>query len=249
MPISIVQQAKNSTAYQVGPLDVTLPAKTSANSYLVVVVEAQKSGYPFGFGSIITPSPIVTDDKSNLYGVPVDKFVQLSQDAIGTYNPDAAGYFPSAYIYVAPAAANTQKVSIAAFYPDEYTSPLQAGLQSPPVVNGRAVFDGGIHAQVFEVAGLNTGVDVHQYTYGTTTNLGASLITTSAAAIIFEVAVLIDSSAISAGTNATLQHSGILHGGSSHFIVQSRIVGSALASSGFSNPIQYKGGVVAVSLK
>ena len=254
MAASIRQQAKNSTPYQVNPLAVTLPAVTAASSYLVVVVEAQKSGYPYASGSIAaqTTAPVLTDNKGNLYTL-VDSFVSLSQDT--GIQPDAAGYFPSAYIYVSSAAATagTQTVSVAAFYTDEYNSP-----PASPTVNGRAVFDGGLHAQVFEVAGLATGVDVHGHTTvvgGVVTSppssnpLGANLIDTTAAGIVFEVGVLIDSSTLIAASSAIQQHSSILWGGSTHFVVQSTITGGATESAGFTNALLYTGGVVAVGLK
>ena len=253
MSISIVQTAKNQSAYQVQPLSVTLKAATTALSYLAVVVEAQKSGYPFASGSIVsnTPSPTVTDDKGTVYTL-VDKIVSIAQDPGQVTSPpttpgqpDAAGYFQSAYIYVSSTAvtAGAQNVYVSAFYPDEVLS---------PPVNGRPVFDGGLHAQVFEVAGLSTGVDQHSngVVYAPTNpNLGPNLITTTGAALIIEVGVLLDSAALVSNTNSVQQHASILYGGSSHFVVQTRLVGSATASTGFGNALLYSGGVVAVSLK
>src|ERR1035441_7183013 len=158
MAVSIVQKAMNKSSYQVQPLVATLPSKSTSGSFIVVVVEAQKSGYPFATGSINsnTTAPIVTDDKGNTYTL-VDKIVGLSQDALSSPPvtvPDASGYYPSLYIYVsgttatgAAATTGTQNIALAAFYPDEVTSPIQPGgnLGSPPVVNGRPVFDGGLH--------------------------------------------------------------------------------------------------------
>ncbi len=250
MPISIVQSAKNSTAYQVNPLVVTLPHKTTAGSYLAVIIEAQKSPYPYNTGVLAanTPPPTIKDDKSNTYTL-VDKIVNVVQDATSGSPPvpdsqtDASGYFPSLYIYVSSAAAtvNTQNISISAFHPDV--------IVSPPVVNGRPVFNGGLQAQVFEIAGLSTGVDVHGNTQGTGIHLGSSLITTSATALILEVGVLLDSGALTIGTGATSQYQAIIYGGSSHYVVQTTAVTGATASSGFKNPLLYKGAVVAVSLK
>jgi hypothetical protein len=254
MAISVVQKAKNFSAYQVKPLTVTLPAGTTAGSYLAVVVEASKSGAPFNLGSFGAhiPNPIVTDDKSNVYTT-VDSIVGVSQEANGINNPDASGFFPSAYIYVVAAATGTQNISIGAFYPDEYISPIQPGgnLASPPNVNGRPVFDGGLHAQVFEVAGLATGVDVHGHgtTYGSTP-LGAGLFTTSAVAgIIIEAGILIDSATISPDTNvnSVLQYSQRLN--ASTFMVQTRITGGAVTNAGFGNALKYGGAVVGVALK
>lgn len=249
MSISIVQTAKNQSAYQVQPLPVTLKAATTAGSYIAVAVEAQKSGYPYASGSIAanTTAPTITDDKGNVYTL-VDSLVSLAQDS-GIIQPDAAGYFQSIYFYVsnAPAAAGTQTISVGAFYTDEYNSPPL----SPPVI-GRPVFDGGLHAQAFEVAGLSSGVDQHGNgaVYApTNTSLGPNLLTTSGAAVIFEVGVLLDSAALITNVNATQQHAAIIYGGSSHFVVQSTLVGGATASAGFTNNLKYSGGVVAVSLK
>jgi hypothetical protein len=254
MAASIIQQVKNSAAYQVSPLSLTLKSTTTAGSYLVVIVEAQKSGYPYASGSIAanTSAPIVTDDKGSTYTL-VDKIVSVSQDT--GVQPDAAGYFPSAYIYVSSAAvtAGAQTISVGAFYPDEYTSPIQPGGNpaSPPVVNGRPVFDGGLHAQAFEVAGLATGVDVHAHGISVSGSnpLGPNLITGTGAGITFEVGVLIDSSTLISDVNSIQQHSSILYGGSTHFVVQSRITTGATASAGFGNALFYSGGVVAVALK
>jgi hypothetical protein len=251
---SIVQKAKNFSSYQVAPLKVTLPAGTTAGSYLAVVVEAAKSGSPFNVGSVSAhiPNPIVTDDKSNVYTT-VDSLVNISQETGGLLQPDLSGFFPSAYIYVVAAATGTQTVSIGAFYPDEVISPIQpnGNLASPPNVNGRPVFDGGLHAQVFEIAGLSTGVDVHGHgsTYGTTP-LGAGLFTTSASAgIIIEAGILIDSATISpdGNVNSVLQYSQRLN--ASTFLVQTRITGGAVTNAGFGNALKYTGGVVAVALK
>jgi hypothetical protein len=251
MSISIVQKAKNFSTYQVKPLTVTLPAPTQASSYLVVVVEAAKSGSPFNVGSVGAhiPNPIVTDDKSNVYTT-VDSLVNMSQEAGGLLQPDMAGFFPSAYVYVVAAATGTQAISIGAFYPDEAISPVQPNLASPPTVNGRPVFDGGLHAQVFELAGVGTGVDVHSHglTYGTTP-LGAGLFTTTASGIIIEVGILIDSATIAPDTNvnSVFQYSQRLN--ASTFMVQTRITGGAVTNAGFGNALKYGGGVVAVSLK
>lgn len=256
MALSILQTVKNSSAYQVNPLAVTLKAATTAGSYVVVVVEAQKSGYPYAFGDIAsnTTAPIVTDNKGTVYTL-VDSIVGISQDAYNsppvTSVPDAAGYFPSAYIYVSNAAvtAGAQTISVAAFYPDKPTSPPAAG--SPPTLLGRPVFDGGLHAQAFEVAGVTTGVDQHGHVAaGATTPLGAALFTTSAVAgLIFEVGVLMDSSTLISDASAIQRHSSILYGGSTHFVVQSTVTLGATANAGFLNALKYTGGVVAVALK
>jgi hypothetical protein len=253
--ISIVQTAKNSSAYQVQPLTVTLPAKTTAGSYLVVVVEAQKSGSPYNFGSIgaHTPNPIITDDKGNIYTLVDDSVNNTQEVTSGLLQPDASGFFPSAYVYVSSTAAatGTQNISLAAFYPDEYTSPIQpnGNLSSPPIADGRPIFDGGIQAQVFEVANLSSGLDAHGHSISYSATLGAGIITSAVAAIIFEVGVLIDSSALTTNTNSTLQHAGIIGGGSSHYVIQTRVVSSATANTGFGNALRYTGSVVAVSLK
>jgi hypothetical protein len=251
MAISVLQKSKNFSNYQVKPLTVTLPAATTAGSYLVVIVEAQKSGSPFNAGSIgaHTPNPIVTDNKSNIYTT-VDSIVNISQETNGILQPDASGYFSSAYIYVTAAAAGTQSVQLGAFYTDEVISPIQpnGNLASPPNLNGRPVFDGGIHAQVFEVAGLNTGVDVHGHLASSyAAALGAGLITSSATAIIFEAGILVDSSSLAPGVGATSQYAQSLN--SSHYVVQSTLVTGATAAAGFGNSLRYTGAVVAVSLK
>lgn len=252
MSISVVQKAKNFSAYQVAPLKVTLPAATTAGSYLAVVVEAQKSGSPFNLGTLGAhiPNPIVTDDKSNRYTT-VDSIVGVTQEVTsGVLNPDASGFFSSAYIYVVAAATGTQEIAIGAFYPDEAVSPIQPGgnIASPPTVNGRPVFDGGLHAQVFEIAGLSSGVDVHGHiASGATAALGAALVTSSATAIIIEAGVLIDSATISPGSGATLQFSQRI--GSSTFVIQSTITSGSAASAGFVNTLKYTGAVVAVALK
>jgi hypothetical protein len=250
MALSILQHVKNSAAYQVEPLKATLPSKTTAGSYIAVVVEAQKSGYPYAFGDIAskTTAPTITDDKGTVYNL-VDSLVGISQDA---YNsppllnvPDAAGYFPSAYIYVSNAAVTVgaQSVSVGAFYTDE--------VLSPPLTQGRPVFDGGIHVQAFEVAGVTTGVDKHGKVGATAvTPIGASLFTTSAVAgLIIEVGVLMDSSTLITDSNSVQQFSSTLHNGSSHFVVQTRVTSGATANAGFLNALKYTGGVVAVALK
>jgi hypothetical protein len=251
MAISVVQKAKNFSAYQVQPLKVTLPAPTAASSYLAVVVEAQKSGSPFNLGALGAhiPNPIVTDDKSNVYTT-VDSIVGVTQEVTsGVLNPDISGFFPSAYIYVTPAATGTQSVSIGAFYPDGIVSPIQPGgnLASPPNVNGRPVFDGGLHAQVFELAGVATGVDVHSHGTSFAATLGNGLITTTAAGLILEVGILIDSANLTADTASTLQYAQAL--AASHFVVQTRVTNGVTTSAGFGNALKYTGAVVAVAFK
>ena len=268
MAISIVQNTKNTSAYQVQPLVATLPAKTTAGSRIVVVIEAQKSGYPFNVGNISAnePAPIVTDDKGNIYTL-VDSLVVLSAENLTSpptspisVQPDASGYFPSAYIYIAnsgsAATTGTQNIAVFASYPDEFTSPLQPGgnLASPPVVGGRPIFDGGTLVQVFEVAGLVTGIDHHGHVSSNYATLGAGLITTSGAAIIFEIGILIDSSAIAptgvtSSPPTTSQYAQTLCGGSSHYALQSTIVAGAVKNGGFSNALLYAGGVVVASFE
>ena len=258
MAISIVQSARAVNQYPGQPVQVTLPAAITAGSYLVVCVEAAKTGYPYGYSSLSanTPNPIVIDNKGAISYTLVDSLKLLSQDALSSpptsYSTDMSGYFPSAYVYIgnSAATAGTQTVSVAAFYQDEVTSPLQVNTACPPVVSGRPVFDGGINVQVCEVAGLSTGVDQHAHINTQSATLGAGLITTSAAAIIFELGILIDSSTVVVNTNSTLQHSqNIGHSSSSHFILQTRIVGGSTASTGFGNALQYPGGVIAASFK
>ena len=258
MSISIVQSARAVNQYPGQPVQVVLPAAITAGSYLVVVVEAAKTGFPYGYSSLSTntPNPIVTDNKGAVTYTLVDSLKLLSQDALNSppssFSADASGYFPNGYIYVGngAATAGTQTVSVAAFYQDVVTSPLQTATSCPPVVSGRPVFDGGINVQVYEIAGLSTGVDQHGHINSQAATLGASLITTSAAAVIFELGILIDSSTLVANSNSTLQHTqSIGHSSSSHFVLQTRIVGGSTASTGFGNALQYPGGVVAVSLK
>jgi hypothetical protein len=269
MAVSILQSAKNISSYQVQPLVVTLPSPSTTGSFIAVVVEAQKSGYPFSTGSISanTPQPIVTDNEGNTYTL-VDKIVGLSQDSLSSPPvtvPDASGYYPSLYVYVsgttttgAAATAGTRSIALAAFYPDEVTSPLQPGgnLGSPPLVNGRPVFDGGLVAQVFELAGVGTGVDQHGHaTTSGSTPLGASIFTTSAVAgLILEVGVLLDSSSVgsyttSPPTSPFQQYSGSIASSSSYFSVQTTTTTGATLNPGFSNFLKYTGGVVAVAFK
>jgi len=251
MAISIVQQAKNTVAYQVKPLVVTLPSGTTASSRLAVVVEAQKTGYPFNVGSLNanTTTPTITDDQGNTYTL-VRSIVNQTQE-VGSSplitSPDASGFFPSLYVFVSSGAvvAGTKNISVGAFYTDEILSPPGG---SPPQ-NGRPVFDGGIAAQVFEVAGLSSGVTASNYGSASVAALGAGLINSVGAngKFVLEAALLVDSSAISPAATATLQDTVSIYGGSSSYIIQTTLVNSG-ASAGFANPLQYSGAVIAIAM-
>lgn len=260
---TIIQKANNSVAYQNKPLVATLSNGTTAGSHLAVVVEAQKSGYPFNVGSLNanTTIPTVVDNKGNTYTL-VRSIVNQTQEVGSSpvlVSPDSAGYFPSLYVFVSTGAvtAGTQSVSVGSFYSDEYASPpLSPPTFSPPYVysppvaslmtQGRPVFDGGIQAQVFEVAGVSS-LASSSFGSANVAALGQNLL--NASGVILEAAILIDSSAIvPASPAAVLEYSGTLYGGSSHFIVQVTTTTPSILSAGFTNSLRYTGAVIAVAL-
>ena len=250
MAVSILQTAKNRTAYPEVPLDVVLPVPTTAGSLLVALIFAQKTGYPFNVGDIVTQTttPGVINDKWDTLTL-VDDVVDLSQE-IGfsppIMEPDVSGYFPSIYVFSGVATTGAQKVSAASFYPDEVLSPPL----SPPFIGTRPVFDGGMEMVVLEVAGYQTGVEAHGNTYSNSATLGASLITPGFNnELVIEAGLLIDGSSIIPPASATYIYSGSMPAGSSSWIVQSTLQTTKAATSGFTNPIQYSGAVVTLAIK
>ena len=247
MAISILQKAKNAIVYQVNATNIKFPNVTTAGSYILVVVEGQKSGFPYSYSALAanTLTPTVYDDKSNTYTLAGYVKNAIQEPTSGATQPDLAGFFPSVYVFLAPATAGTQKISVAAFYPAEITSPVQVG--------GRAVYDGGLQVQMYEIAGLSTGVD--SGATGTLTvnsnaaTLGGGVTPSGNNELVVEALALIDSSAFKNATTATLQDVGAFLGGASYWGVQTTIQTTAAASSGFSNPLRYAGAVVTVVLK
>ena len=282
MAISIVQKAFNSVVYQVQPLNVVLPAKTtqgsaSTGSRVLVVVQGAKSGFPYPYGgatsayqstpgfdaSTITFPPTVTDDAGNVYAqLSLASITNLQQDNYGVTGamvPDSSGLFPSVFAYLgsssgasgATGALSAQTVTVSAFYPDETLS---------PPVNGRAVFDGGMQVQVYEIGGLATGVTKTVVpttgATGSVVPLGFAEITPpTASSLTLESLILMDSSAFTPGATASGQFrlasdSGAFLGGSSYWAnVLTLQGGSATGSNGFNNPLNYMGGVIAASFK
>jgi len=252
MSIAIRQKSKNAVVYQVKPFGVTFASPTLAGSYILVIFEGQKSGFPYPYASLTaaTLAPTISDDKSDVF-TQVTQIINLSQEvgivyspplAIPAVVPDAAGFFPSAFVFLTAATIGTTAITAAAFCPDEVTS--------PPLVGGRAVYDGGVQMQAYEITGMTTGVDQKGTVSGNSATIGASLITPgSANELVVEVLMLMDSSTLSAGTGATLQDVGAFLGGASFWAVDTTIQTSAVASAGFLNPLRYTGGVIAVSLK
>ena len=219
MAIAIRQKSKNSVVYQVKPTSVVFASPTLASSRILVIFEGQKSAFPYPFSSLTseTLAPTVSDDKSDVF-TQVTQIVNLTQETGVSYPsgsasppavvPDAAGFFPSAFVFLTAATTGTTTVTASAFYPDEVTS--------PPLVGGRAVYDGGVQMQAYEITGMTVGVDQKGTVSGNSATLGASLITPgSANELVVEVLMLMDSSALSSGTGATLQDVGAFLGGAS----------------------------------
>ena len=244
MPISIIQKSRNHTFYQEVPLTVTLPSPTTAGSKLIVVVFGGKSAYPFNVKDLITETlnPTVSDDKSDSF-TQVTQIVGLSQEANDSppTAPDVSGYYLNAYVFSATATTGAQVVSVAAFYPDI--------VLSPPMVQGRPVFNGGMSVEVFEIGGLISGVTGNATYVGEENPLGNNILTPgSANSLVLEAGMLIDSSCIDPDSKATLQYTGRFPDGSSYYAVQTTQQTSAAANAGFGNPVSYGGGVIAVSL-
>lgn len=265
MALSIRQKAKNYTVYPIVPLKVALPAASVANSLLAVLVIGQRTPYNFNEDLLVTETvaPVVKDDVGNTYTQQnqiVDIYTELSTSP-PVVSPDASGYFPSLYLFTSPATAGGSP----AVQPSTITV-TDAGLygtaQSPPTL-GRPVFDGGITAIAFEIAGKYTGsgqtvVDKTAISETAHAALGAGiLVPTNNSELVLELGVLIDSSAIGLGAAgispptvaAAYQDSGnIAASGSSYWLIQSTLHGAEKdTSAGFSNPIQYAGGVLAVA--
>lgn len=244
MAISIVQQAKNTEFYPITTLVATLPVGTTASSFLAVVVEAQKTGYPFNVSNLNanTTLPTITDDKGNTYTL-VRSIVNQTQETNGVSSPDSAGFYPSLYVYISSGAvtAGTRNIFVSSFYPDE--------LNASPPIGGRPVFDGGMAVQVFELAGVTTGVTASNYGSANVVALGSGLITSSGANgnFVLEAAILVDSATIVPAATATLQDTGNIYGGSSWFMVQTTSSNTG-GTVGFTNSLQYTGGVIAVVL-
>jgi len=253
----ILQNTKNYTVYPTVPLALTLPAVTTANDLLVCLVFAQRSSYGFNTDNLTaeTVAPVVSDDKNNTWTLR-QSLINLYQELSASppqsppvISPDASWNFPSVYLFTAPVSvANGQNVYVTdAGLGDYVASPP---IVSPPIALGRPVFDGGIKALLFEVQGPSTDtVDTSGKTTGGQTALGYHLITPGGTnRLVIEAGVLIDSSALGLGTGATYQHSAAYPAGSSYYLVQSTTQTTAVASAGFSNPVNYAGGVIAIAI-
>jgi hypothetical protein len=266
----IIQSAKNFTVYPEVPLSVWLPAPVSTTTNqtgLVAFIFAQRSSYGFNVGQLssYTPDPNIYDDHSSSYSKKA-YIVNLGQEGSMSpplsppvISPDASWNFLSAYAFFAPAAKGTQQIFIAD--PGNTTSPPS----SPPIVVGRPVFDGGIYAVVFEVGngsgspfvpGANSTFDKAGAVSSDQPTIGASLITTTGAnEAILEAAILMDSSSITPAPAVSpvvsqYQYAEKYPAGSSQWIIFSSLGNSgAYASKGFLNPIEYTGGVLAISVK
>ena len=159
MALSIRQKAKNYTVYPIVPLKVALPAASVANSLLAVLVIGQRTPYNFNEDLLVTETvaPVVTDDVGNVYTQQnqiVDLYTELSTSP-PVVSPDASGYFPSVYLFTSPATpGGSPAVQPSTIYVTD--AGLYGTAQSPPTL-GRPVFDGGITALGFEIAGKYTG--------------------------------------------------------------------------------------------
>ena len=266
MSISILQKSKNFTVYPEIPLQVVLPNAVTAGSYLVVVVFGHRTPNPFNTNALstVTVHPVVYDDMFDTFTL-IDDVVNLYQELSVSppiAAPDASGYFPSVYTFVA-------KVVYGSFSPPVYshivtvTDPGLAANSSPPISSppyalGRPIFDGGLEAVVFEIAGLGTGVTAHGNVTGDGNPLGHGLVTPgSTNSLVLEIGILMDSTTISPAPGSvspplyagTIQYTDSYPAGSSSWIIQSTLQTTARTSSGFLNPIEYAGGVVALVLK
>jgi hypothetical protein len=252
----IVQKSKNAAVYQVQPLKVVLPAGTAAGSQLLVIIEGQKSGFPFGWSALNaqTTAPVVSDDKANVYAK-IGSIINVSQEVANTValsppfsppvlanspplvQPDSSGFFPSVFAFTTTATTGTRTISIGAFYDDEFHSPP---VLSPPQVGGRAVYDGGIQVQVYELAGGSVTATA------SATGINLILLAAKTASLVFEVIVMLDSSAFSpnrVNADTVVVDSGAFLGGSSSWAVQATTSGAAV---GFKNPQQYPGAVLSI---
>ena len=266
----IIQSAKNFNVYPEVPLSVWLPAPVqstiSAKTGLVVFIFAHRTSYGFNVDQLTTetPAPNVYDDKSSVYAQKT-QIVNLTQKGSMSpplsppvLSPDASGNYLSAYAFFAQAAVGTQQIRIAD--PGLATSPPS----SPPIAAGRPVFDSGIGAVVFEVGNYSNPTtlagdsvfDAAGEVSSDQPTIGASLITTAATTVaLFEAAILMDSSSITpaaavAPVVSQYQYADKYPAGSSQWIIFSSLGnGGAYASKGFLNPIEYTGGVLAISVK
>jgi hypothetical protein len=174
-------------------------------------------------------------------------------------SPDVSGNYLSAYAFFAQAAVGTQQIFI--IDPGLVTSPPS----TPPIEAGRPVFDSGIQAVVFEVAhvtavggstlGASSSFNAAASASSDQATIGAGLITTAASiTAILEAAILMDSSSITPAAAVLPAVSGYAHAGrfpagSSSWIIFSTVGQStAYASKGYLNPIEYTGGVLAISV-
>jgi len=254
MALSIRQKAKNYTIYPEIPLNVILPNAVAANSFLAVLVFAHRTPDSFNvlYLDAETIAPNVFDDKTDTFTLQ-DKVVNLSQES-GTFSPplsppivspDVSGYFPSVYVFTAPATVGAQKVTIV----DPGNSNAGSPPFAPPIEYGRPVFDGGIEAVVYEIAKpTSISVDKHAHATSNETPLVAALTPTGINEFLLEAAILMDSTALVPASTATLLDSGSFPAGSSSWVVQGTVQTAAVAASGFGNPVKYVGGIVAVAL-
>jgi len=264
MALSIKQTAKNYTVYPEVPLDVQLQSGTTAQSLLVVFVFAQQTGSYQNYAQLApeTAPPLVYTDKGDLL-TQTDQVLNIPQevgyasfsppDPNAIASPDASWNFPSVYLFTGAPTAGAKHVYIV----DGGLGNTSPAMSSPPEADwpaGRPVFDGGIKAFAFEVAGKYSGtgqtaVDKHGTVSGNSTTIGAGLFTpTNDDELVLEAGVLLDSSAIGLGTGATYQHSADYPAGSSSYLVQSTLQSTKAANAGFSNPIDYAGAAIAVAL-
>ena len=179
----------------------------------------------------------------------------------GAYNPDQSMLYPSVFTFIGNSSGNTgatgawptNTITVSSFYPDE---------TSIANVNGRSVYDGGISVEVYEIAGIATGVTTANTTFGTTGSaaanpLGFNLVTPSATggALVVESLILMDSSSFSSGATAAGQYiltsdEGVYLGGSSYWANNITLqTGATAGSNGFLNPLSYNGAVAALVIK
>ena len=255
--LSIVQSAKGYTVYPEIPLKVTLPAAATALSIFAVVVLGNSTGGPFNTSYLdttdpyalftVVPDPTVVDDETDTFTKRrniINLYQEISSSPVLT-SPDASGYYLIAYVFTAPATAGAQVITV--------SDPGVSSTYSPPLAAGKPMFDGGITAVVFEIAGSYLG-SASQTTYdsggshsGYADPLLATLTPGQTHNLLLEVGIMMDSSSITPAAGATLQHSGSFPAGSSFWTIQTTIQASATAAAGFANPIEYTGGVIAVS--
>ena len=259
MSISILQKSKNYTVYPETPLKVVLPAAVTAGSKLAVLVMGHRTSYAFNVSSLATETvaPVIYDDKFDAFSL-IDSVVNLSQETGSSppiVSPDASGNYPSIYAFFASATTGAQAVSIVDAGLAASSSPP---VNSPPIALGRPVFDSGLEAVVFEIAGLSSGVTGHAHATGDASALGYGILTPgSASSLVLELGMLIDSFSISPFPGSTsppipaafLEYSSRFPAGSSSWVIQTTQQTAAEPNGGFANPIEYVGGVVALALK